>query len=83
MNEYQLDPLQWHSQRKLDFEPNHFVRAKTVVTKKSSQWIIDSLRGRYTLLPKNSEDDIINDSLNYIPSFEDPSEAVFYELTWS
>lgn len=83
MEDHQLDPLLWYGQRKLDFEPAHFVRARTAITKKSSLWITDSLRGRYTLLPKNSEDDMMIDPLNYIPSFEDPSEAVFYELTWS
>lgn len=90
MEDYQIDPIQWYSNRRLHFEPTHFVRAKTLLNKKSQNWIVDTLRGRYTFVPNTSDDSnmfgspgLQIDVFDYVPSFEDPSEAVFYELTWS
>jgi hypothetical protein len=81
---YTIDPLVWFANRKINFEPPHYIRAKTPINKESNQWIIEKLRGRYCYV--NSTDlswDQITVRDNKIPSFEDPAEAVFYELTWS
>jgi hypothetical protein len=47
---------------------------KVALTSESKTWISEKLHGRYCLQPQRS-------SLQY-PSFEDPKEALFYELTW-
>jgi hypothetical protein len=62
--------------RELGFAPDHFVVSKTPITDESKIWIQEKLSGRYALAP------VENAFLEYAPSFEDPKEAVFYELTW-
>lgn len=76
-----LKPEVWYINRQLDFKPDHFVTAKTPLTDKSAQWIINNLVGRFTFIGF----DDINDHFEYIrlPSFEDSAEAVLYELKWS
>jgi hypothetical protein len=90
--ELSIDPYIWYTRRKLDFEPTHFTRCKTILHKKSLIWIIENFRGRYFLLPYDGILDTDNefsisftdhDKLNFVPSFEDPQEATFYELKWS
>jgi hypothetical protein len=64
----------WFIDRELIFCPNHFTDTKVALTSESKTWISEKLHGRYCLQPQRS-------SLQY-PSFEDPKEALFYELTW-
>lgn len=84
---YKLDPLVWFDARRVEFEPKHFVRAKTNITEESKKWIEKTLTGRY-YIPNghNFDTNVLLYGFNptpFVPSFEDPSEAVFYELTWS
>jgi hypothetical protein len=74
-----IDPVVWFTTRCLDFKPAHFVLAKTSVTTKSTEWIVTNLKGRYALIS------IIDEfyQKSQVPAFEDPREAVLYELTWS
>jgi hypothetical protein len=84
---YKLDPLVWFDARRVEFEPKHFVRAKTGITEESKKWIEKTLTGRYYIpMPTIYDFNVLfdnNSSTTFAPSFEDPSEAVFYELTWS
>lgn len=77
----ELKPEVWYINRQLDFKPDHFVTAKTPLTDKSAEWIINNLVGRFTFVGF----DDIDDHFEYIrlPSFEDSAEAVLYELKWS
>lgn len=77
----ELKPEVWYINRQLSFKPTHFVTARTPLTDKSAEWIINSLVGRFTFVGY----DDIDDNLEYIrlPSFEDSAEAVLYELKWS
>jgi hypothetical protein len=61
----------WFINRELDFAPSHFVVSTTPITDESKIWIQEKLSGRYAMA-----------SIEYAPSFEDPKEALFYELTW-
>lgn len=83
--EYSIDPLVWFSEREMKFTPRHFVTAKSPLTIDSKTWILKSLRGRFSLSETSSGFEWVgNDSfLNVYPSFEDPKEAVMYELMWS
>jgi hypothetical protein len=74
-----LDPITWFTYRRLEFKPTHFVLAKTPVTAKSIAWIATTLNGRYSLVTMMDEDY----QKFQVPAFEDPGEAVLYELTWS
>ena len=67
----------WFSDRELSFVPEHFVRSNTPITSESKEWILEKLTGRFTIL--NAPGAFLS---NMVPSFEDPKEAVFYELTW-
>ena len=61
---------QWFIERELVWIPNHFTRCTTPANSEARAWILEKLRGRFTVSP------------NFCPAFEDPKEAVFYELTW-
>lgn len=84
MTEIELDVLTWFSERQMSFKPKHFIVVKTPVTEVSKQWIFDKLKGRFCLF---QQDENLGDPFSFIsstyPAFEDPSEATFYELTWS
>jgi|LakMenEpi03Aug12_release.lakeMendotaPanAssembly.Ray.scaffolds.fasta_scaffold2530083_1 hypothetical protein len=83
MTEYEIDPIQWFSQRELTFKPIHFYLTKTPVTTESKKWIVNKLKGRYCFVsvPGFGEDTLFD--LDSCPAFEDQGEAVLYELTWS
>ena len=82
MTEYEIDPIIWFAERELTYPPVHFVTAQTPLTEKSKQWVLDHLRGRFAIT-LDSVDFLFNlDSLGFI-SFEDPKEAMIFELKWS
>ena len=95
VNDYTVDPQVWFSNRELDHAPKHFVVTKTRLTVPAKTWIIDKLKGRYAIVAssvKSTDEDfdfwfpdaIEDDSgAGGFPAFEDPNEAIFYELTWS
>jgi hypothetical protein len=68
----------WFDARQLDFCPKHFLTTKTPVCEESLEWINETLQGRFYLYQ-------VNDFLEFkiIPYFEDPQEAILYELTWA
>lgn len=73
----------WFMDRELDYVPIHFVPVRTPITPESREWILEKLQGRFAVVidPNFS---VINTSFpSTYPAFEDPKEAVFYELTWS
>lgn len=90
LTDYTLDPQVWFADRRLTFEPKHFTRAKTKLTAKSLDWITNNLTGRYCIGNFSKFDPVEfifsaeSEPLKLsTPSFEDPSEATLYELTWS
>ena len=81
-----IDPVFWYSERMLNFTPRHFVVSKTPLSTKSFLWIINNLTGRFSVTMVIEDSDtfgpvILQDLGN--PAFEDPKEAILYELTWS
>ena len=84
MIDYQLDPLTWFRERELKYTPKHFVVTKHEFTAESKQWVLDKLSGRFSVVQQNDDDDSIFSmlSMGYL-AFEDPQEAIFYELKWS
>lgn len=72
----------WFTNRELDYVPKHFVTADTPLTPEAREWVLEKLSGRFatTAYPF----DYISNSFPSVRiAFEDPKEAVFYELTWS
>jgi hypothetical protein len=85
MIDYQLDPITWFSERELTHTPKHFIITKHEFTNESKQWVLDKFSGRFSIAPRINDS---NDSFALIFStehlaFEDPQEALFYELKWS
>ena len=83
MIEFQLDPITWFSERELTHTPKHFVVTSHPCTSESKQWVLDKLSGRFSItypVVSNNIYELINPSCL---AFEDPQEAVFYELKWS
>jgi hypothetical protein len=67
--------------RELSHTPEHFIRSSTPLTIESRMWILESLQGRFSTHYPNTSTYIMN-RIALCPSFEDPQEAVFYELKW-
>ena len=88
----------WFQDRELDFCPKHFVMANTPVTDESKMWMLERLKGRFYILggytsyptptqlnlPAHLARTVIAERfMDDVPFFEDPEEAMLYELTWS
>lgn len=72
-----LNLSQWFIDRELDFTPAHFTVAKTPITDGARAWILEKLVGRFSMTGGNGF------AIKQYPAFEDPKEAVFYELAWA
>ena len=83
MIEYQLDPITWFSERELTHTPKHFVVTSHPCTEESKQWVLDKLSGRFSVTYPIVSNSIIELITPSCIAFEDPQEAVFYELKWS
>lgn len=82
--EKNIDPVTWYSNREMSFTPAHFVVTKTKLTSESKLWIYNNLCGRFSIIQVNDNDDSwMLLELAVVPAFEDPKEAVLYELTWA
>lgn len=60
---------QWYMDRELKYVPKHFVLTTATHTNDSRNWILEKLTGRFCT------------SWKYV-AFEDPKEALFYQLVW-
>ena len=83
MIEYQLDPITWFSERELTYTPKHFVLTSHPCTTESKQWVLDKLKGRFSITYPTISNNIIELITPNCIAFEDPQEAIFYELKWS
>lgn len=66
----ELNIMTWYTNREVSYCPIHFVKAGTKLTDESMNWIYEKLYGRFY-------------TTSGYPYFEDPQEAVYYELVWS
>ena len=83
-----IDPVIWYAEREVSgHTPKHFVKTKTALTTESRLWILNNLRGRFSINHNEVHDgdafDVFVSTLYGYPAFEDPKEAILYELTWS
>lgn len=84
MSEHEINPQVWFGDRELPHTPKHFVVAKTLLTPESKLWITTKLSGRVSLVQCTDDStDFFISSDGWFPAFEDPAEAVLYELYWS
>ena len=76
----------WYKNRFLkDQIPNHFTITRTPSTTENLEWVLEKLHGRFAVVQNNGNNN--ETDLNCPPltsyTFEDPKEAVQFELTWS
>lgn len=69
----------WFTERELSVNPKHFTKTSTSLTPEAKVWILERLHGRFST---HTERTGIWFAVSDYPTFEDPKEAVFYELTW-
>ena len=79
MNEYSVDPLSWFTNREMQYTPKHFTVTSHPLTVESKQWVLDTLTGGFSIVYHSPTSIIPNGNI----AFEDPKEAIFYELRWS
>ena len=84
MTEYQIDPTTWFSERELKYTPKHFVVTRANLTNESKLWILNNLKGRFTIVNESEDDEEWLQVFSFgHPAFEDPKEALIYELRWT
>lgn len=71
----------WYLQREVNYCPEHFVKAPTRLSPEAFFWIQEKLSGRYYIAKLHDSE--YRKDYKYIPYFEDPQEAILYELAWS
>lgn len=80
----EFNPQLWFGERELKFMPPHFVKCYTPITPEGLTWVKTKLSGRYCLVDTTNVGThtfVFDNTFNI--AFEDPSDAVMYELRWS
>ena len=79
----ELSPLAWFGTREVDQVPHHFIKTSTPMTDENYIWVVAKLIGRYAIA--TGIDNGISNLFVYIGYiyFEDPKEAMLFELRWS
>ena len=65
----------WFVDRNVNPCPDHFIKSKTDLSPEAKNWIYEKLTGRFSLSGSGM-------FMEAYPAFEDPKEAMMYELTW-
>jgi len=80
-----ISPLVWFGKRQVNPIPKHFVRATTPGTEGAYEWVQCKLTGRFGIMTGADIDDglVLSTGLTEIFYFEDPADAMMYELRWS
>lgn len=81
MTDITINVETWNKARELPFCPKHFVLANTKLTDDRKLWVLERLHGRFYVSDETTA--LFDEDCNVNIYFEDPQEAVFYELTWS
>ena len=75
----------WYCNRMLvDQIPAHFTPGRTYANKENMEWLLEKLHGRFSIISRVNDNP--DDFMSYYQktyAFEDPKEAVQFELTWS
>jgi hypothetical protein len=77
-----VNPSNWFSKREIDHRPPHFVKCDTPITPESRIWVTSKLKGRYAIVHHTDMQTYIMETRDSV-YFEDPAEAMIYELRWS
>lgn len=72
-----INPFTWYGEREVHYLPKHFIRCNTEVTTDRKDWVYENLNGRFYV--GTASDFLFTEEIY----FEDPQEAMLYELRWS
>jgi hypothetical protein len=80
-----VNPMLWYGERQLEHVPPHFTKAPTALTDDALFWVMTKCQGRYATvnIDENDNDIMSIFILTQNIYFEDPAEAMMYELRWS
>ena len=80
-----INLMTWFAERELSYCPKHFVGVKTFVDTERYIWVTEKLVGRFYIPIHNmSLAGLFHETKDECTIyFEDPSEATYFELTWS
>jgi hypothetical protein len=73
-----IHPINWYTNRQLTLCPKHFIRCRAEVTTEAKFWVYENLIGRFYI--GSDERNLFDPDIIY---FEDPQEAMMFELRWS
>ena len=81
----EIDPQSWFGTREITgIIPPHFIKSNTPISDESYNWVVKKLAGRFgssiDITDISSVSGFMENSYLY---FEDPKEAMIYELRWS
>ena len=86
MNIEDINKSTWFTKRYVEHVPCHFVTASTPVDDENLAWVYQKTHGRFSIV-QPTDDRYRNDETYFynikVYAFEDPKEAVQFELTWS
>ncbi len=71
----------WNKSREVSFCPKHFIPTTAPLTSEAKLWVLERLQGRYFITLMSRRNTVFDHYAKIY--FEDPQEAVLYELTWS
>jgi len=83
-----INPITWFGTRELEHIPPHFVKSSTSVDEEKYMWILSKLSGRFCIdenhsLLTSDKFFILSKDFERPVYFEDPKEAMIFELRWS
>jgi hypothetical protein len=78
-----VNPLAYYGNRQISFVPPHFIKSNTPISRESMFWVKTKLTGRFAVHSLSTDNESILFDLRTYVFFEDPKEAVLYELRWS
>lgn len=79
----ELSPISWFSKREMEHIPRHFTKAPTPYSDESYVWVLSTLKGRFGKASESPDTELLSLEWVNILYFEDPAEAMMYELRWS
>jgi len=77
----EMDPLVWFGNRVVKPAPRHFTGTSVPSNHDIHSWVLTNLKGRYSLETNSFGGHSLDLGSYYY--FEDPAEAMIFELRWS
>lgn len=87
IDKLEINPMDWHNTRMLDYIPKHFARVRFNHNDRRLEvleWLQEHTKGRFAIEVENDPDDIFGGGFAIKEivriGFEDPAEATMYTM---